>query len=112
MLHLAQIGFCFFSAIVAVWVFYVVGKELAEWLVPSWVRYGVILALFGFVLLASWTEFGAVLDKMTDLTFDDAPLFRPSLSKLEWVVLLLSIFVIPGFVGIIVREKQKSAGNA
>lgn len=111
MLHFAQIGFCFFIAVVAVWVSYVVAKELVDWLIPSWMRYGAFLALFAFILLASWTGLGSVLNKMTDLTFDDAPLFRTSLSKLEWALLLLSIFVIPGFAGIIVGEKQKSAGN-
>jgi hypothetical protein len=112
MLHLGQIGFYFYIAIATVWVSYVVGKELAvEWLIPSWMRYGVFLSLFAFILLASWTELGSVLDKMTDQGLDYAPLFRPSLSKLEWAVLLLFIFVVPGFIGIVVGEKQKSAEN-
>jgi hypothetical protein len=112
MLHLVQIGFCFFGAIVAVWVFYVVGKELAEWLVPSWMRYGVILALLGFMLLASWTELGSAFSRLlTEGTLDYDPLFRRSLSKLEQVVLLLIIFVVPAFIGIIVGERHKSAGT-
>ena len=111
MLHLAQIGFCFLSAIFAVWGFYVIGKELATWLVPSWMRYGVILALFGFILLAGWTELGSSISLVIDRTLDYDPLFRRSLNKLEQVVLLLIILVVPAFIGIIVGERHKSAGT-
>jgi len=113
MLHLTQIGFCFFGAIVAVWVSYMVGKELAaEWLIPSWMRYGVILALFGIILLASWTEIGSAVSRfLSEGTLDYEPLFRRSPSKLEQVVLLLIIFVVPAFIGIIVGKRHKSAGT-
>lgn len=111
MLHLGQIAFCFFGAIVAVWGCYVIGKELAEWLVPSWMRYGVILAVFGFILLAGWTELGSAISRLDDLTLDRDPLFHGSLSKLEQVVLLLIFLVVPAFIGIIVGERHKSAGT-
>ncbi len=111
MLHFAQIGFCLFSAIFAVWGFYVLGKELAAWLVPSSMRYGLILALFGLILLASWTELGSAISRLIDETSDHDSLFRLSLSKLEQVVLLLVILVVPAFIGIIVGERHKSAGT-
>jgi hypothetical protein len=111
MLHLAQIGFCILSVTFAVWGFYVIGKELAAWLVPSWMRYGFILALFGFLLLAGWTELGSSISRVIDRTLDYDPLFRRSLSKLEQVLLLLIILVVPAFIGIIIGERRKSAGT-
>jgi hypothetical protein len=73
---------------------------------------GVILALFGFMLLASWTELGSAFSRLTERTLDYDPLFRRSLSKLEQLVLLLIIFVVPAFIGIIVGERHKSARTA
>jgi hypothetical protein len=91
------------------WFFYLLGRQLTRSVFEAWLRYGIILAVFSFVLLLLFSPLGPLLDRLEPITGESEPVFHLGLGKLAKAGLTFLTIVVPGFIGASTARNRKDA---
>jgi hypothetical protein len=90
------------------WVMYISGRAVSRTGFALWIKVGLIVAAFAFVLAGIWAELGHFMATLNDATpLDMGPVFSMSFTKTRRAGFLFFVLVVPYLVGMLMETNAK-----